>query len=604
MEQGSAKRQKTSNESFSPEERGTDRNGNNQDTKAQKACLNCRRSKLKCEISTAGPPCKRCATRNAQCRFTGRAHDDEWQLSMEDKVAHLLQSVQELSHSVQYIVSHLNLPSVPGQSSDRSLALPTSTPLSRSGSRISTSQSQPMAFTMPSDDYYSTQQGASALLAQTFVEQTANAGPQNDRMPSNASNTTGSPGYQAMLDDLLGSPVQGHWTPKQGPDSRTVVEVPGSRDPRPNVVNKSVVDAKEADLLVDFFHQHLSCFLCGFPLQLGAWPYLPEGGKSYITPLILGAMCLVAAERLPEFHHLVQPLTTELRDVILEVKPPAPPIPGGEEPELDPELGIGVEEITALLIAATFVNSRNSTNVAQLAFHWTRNYLKNFMLPVPPPMTLGEAFGLLPAYRPLGFGNWLRMWLITYVVDVQQALHHSHHTQAFDPAPFCAMLLDLHTKETLSHHQQCQDQELAAHASLCSFLHRILHSVDSPEWKQKSAEETFAVLDEWDAELERWRAASVDEAMLGETQPSPRLILAVWYQYSKLYINQAALGVRGLSSRGRKLTMATAVSSHPGRWRFVQNATRAAQDLLMTVSRDKRLRSDLPMMPPYYIQVR
>lgn len=136
------------------------------------------------------------------------------------------------------------------------------------------------------------------------------------------------------------------------------------------------------------FHAHLAQHLFGFPLQIGAWPYLPEG-KPTITPLILGVACLIPAERLPHYHHLFDYLTTELSETIFNAtpgysgsnRPVSTENPDAEPasldaPDLDLELGIGPEEITALCAAATFTCSERSDAMARTVFEWTRGYLK------------------------------------------------------------------------------------------------------------------------------------------------------------------------------------------------------------------------------------
>ena len=47
-----------------------------------------------------------------------------------------------------------------------------------------------------------------------------------------------------------------------------------------------------------------------------------------------------------------------------------------DAPDLDLELGIGPEEITALCAAATFTCSEKSDAMARTVFEWTRGYLK------------------------------------------------------------------------------------------------------------------------------------------------------------------------------------------------------------------------------------
>lgn len=108
-----------------------------------------------------------------------------------------------------------------------------------------------------------------------------------------------------------------------------------------------------------------------------------------------------------------------------------------DAPDLDLELGIGPEEITALCAAATFTCSDKSDAMARTVFEWTRGYLKvsftyshltapqlifkvnfhiqTFKNPPPHPLTLGEVCGLLPPRRNLTFENWLRLWLFAYV---------------------------------------------------------------------------------------------------------------------------------------------------------------------------------------------
>lgn len=78
----------------------------------------------------------------------------------------------------------------------------------------------------------------------------------------------------------------------------------------------------------------------------------------------------------------------ELLDPIFNANPgyaTAPPQNAGdpdaesaslEEPDLDLELGIGPEEITALCAAATFTCSDRSDAMARTVFQWTRGYLK------------------------------------------------------------------------------------------------------------------------------------------------------------------------------------------------------------------------------------
>jgi hypothetical protein len=123
------------------------------DAQKQKACLNCRRSKLKCVVDEEhGGACVRCLTRNEECRFKSRTHvrsspffpavflgshtsfpkDDEWQETTSNRLEVLSQAVsalfalclwrfsrtksllllskiEQLSYSMQMVMQHLNL---------------------------------------------------------------------------------------------------------------------------------------------------------------------------------------------------------------------------------------------------------------------------------------------------------------------------------------------------------------------------------------------------------------------------------------------------------------------------------------------------------------
>lgn len=124
-------------------------------------------------------------------------------------------------------------------------------------------------------------------------------------------------------------------------------------------------------------------------MQLRSWPFLPAG-KSTITPLILGSICLISAERIPAYHSTVARLAaSDLECSILDAKPGLSWAKdsegkergggsdrGGEEPDLDLELGIGPEEISALLLYASFSCSPKSDVIARAGFEWCRGHLR------------------------------------------------------------------------------------------------------------------------------------------------------------------------------------------------------------------------------------
>ena len=222
----------------------------------------------------------------------------------------------------------------------------------------------------------------------------------------------------------------------------------GSLDPRPNVIKKGVVSQPAAENLIDFFHTNLSTQLFGFRVQIGHFPYLPEG-KPTLTPLITGVICLVASERIPN-ENLRLPVGNLMIDLDdFSFKPAIEQAnvlkdEDGDEDDLDLELGIGPEEIVAMCIASVFcdistkpnnnnnrMNNTDSSNssslaLAQVAFKWARGFLKTSMLSVPPQMTIGEACGYLPPRRQLGLENWLRLWLFTFVSLIFFILYFSN----------------------------------------------------------------------------------------------------------------------------------------------------------------------------------
>ncbi|KAF9514496.1 hypothetical protein BS47DRAFT_1343075, partial [Hydnum rufescens UP504] len=78
--------------------------------KKQKACLNCRRSKLKCVVDEEhGGACVRCLTRSEECRFKSRTHDEEWQEMTSNRLDDLSRAIEELSYSMNLIMPHLSL---------------------------------------------------------------------------------------------------------------------------------------------------------------------------------------------------------------------------------------------------------------------------------------------------------------------------------------------------------------------------------------------------------------------------------------------------------------------------------------------------------------
>lgn len=78
-----------------------DQDGSSKSTRTTRACLHCRRQKMRCEGSD-NPPCKRCKNNMLDCVFERRTdyllnpEDRAWQMKMEEKVNSLSSSVDRL----------------------------------------------------------------------------------------------------------------------------------------------------------------------------------------------------------------------------------------------------------------------------------------------------------------------------------------------------------------------------------------------------------------------------------------------------------------------------------------------------------------------------
>ncbi|EIW72567.1 hypothetical protein TREMEDRAFT_58737 [Tremella mesenterica DSM 1558] len=221
----------------------------------------------------------------------------------------------------------------------------------------------------------------------------------------------------------------------------------GSEDPRPNVITKLIVPPRDAWTLVAYFHANMSPLLFGYQLELGQFPYLPEGPR-VITPLILGVMCLLASERIPKLFQYHTNLADEVKDLLL--KSPAESwqdlasatkvIDDKDEDQLDPELGIGPEEIVAACVLATWMSERpEAATIAASAFKWARGWIK--LLNGSPRYTIAAATGIVPEERKASNHDMARIWLLCYIVDGTEALQRNAPPSGRDPLRYCEILI-------------------------------------------------------------------------------------------------------------------------------------------------------------------
>ncbi|TIA91006.1 hypothetical protein E3P81_02196 [Wallemia ichthyophaga] len=628
--------------------------------KKQKACLTCRRAKLKCEIPVPGEPCKRCMSTGVECRFRTRAHDDEWQASVEDRLSHLTDKIEAMSQNMENFFNHIGssqqLSNPPNFPSSGQLSPPTYAVTRKSSDNSNNEQSSLLKgsidFNHPKDHgplspfsvpNHTTLSGASALLAQTHVNNTTNT-IKLDEDHSNERNATS--GFLSILDELLdpenvvstkpekslsdidamsfepvgipsvfpGQPSTSHDIVASASQEELKALGSGSLDPRPNVIKKGLVSQRSAEELVDFFHTNLSGQLFGFRLQIGHFPYLPEG-RPTLTPLIIGVICLAASERVPSesFRSLVSNLMVDLDDFSFKPAITQHYLVDNQDAidndDLDLEMGIGPEEIVAMCIASVFcdVSTRpdmkkqnadgfgtTSHALAQVAFKWARGFLKTSMLSVPPQMTIGEACGYLPPRRQLGLENWLRLWLFTYVVESQASFYSSRPSKTYDPTSFCTLLLEASAPGHPADHNR--DKQLVAHARICTLLRQARQLLDSRDWLDAGTADTKSCLDTWNEELESWRRINLPESALSAADQWPATSLTLFYLFARLYINQISIG------DSNAYDQADNFSSSSERWRYATAAVKAAAQMLDAVA-EEPLCSTWSLLPLIYIKM-
>ena len=134
-------------------------------------------------------------------------------------------------------------------------------------------------------------------------------------------------------------------------------------------------------------------FLFGYQLEYHRFPYLSDGPPS-ITPFILSVLSLLSSERLPAFNHLKGPLTSYVEELVHTSPAESWQNIASSRLEhntddtrdvLDPELGIGPEEIVAACILASYMpdgQAQQRTYIAESAFKWARGWIKVCLSPL------------------------------------------------------------------------------------------------------------------------------------------------------------------------------------------------------------------------------
>uniref|UniRef100_V5F1F5 Zn(2)-C6 fungal-type domain-containing protein n=1 Tax=Kalmanozyma brasiliensis (strain GHG001) TaxID=1365824 RepID=V5F1F5_KALBG len=256
---------------------------------------------------------------------------------------------------------------------------------------------------------------------------------------------------------------------------------------------------------------------------------------------------------------------------------------------LDPELGIGVEEITGACIAACWLGGQTALSIARLARYWAIGYLEHFE--VRSAQTLGEWMTILPPFRQIDLVGKLRIWLMSYITEAQQAVINDQPSLFPDsePAHYCQGLLnasshsaelgeafapndgvkkanDVQTTPNSSQSQSSalppppsdgtggigsftSDRQLVAHARMMSILlaaqdlHRSARAAAADQTSSRSPQDTkrFEASHmverwrEWLEELNRWRLLTSQHSDLSDSSLES-IDLSLLYHLSRTFL--------------------------------------------------------------------
>jgi hypothetical protein len=179
----------------------------------------------------------------------------------------------------------------------------------------------------------------------------------------------------------------------------------GRDDPRMTSISLGTVSMEKARTLMLFFAEKMQPHSFGFPTYPAA---------EQMTPVIISAILMAASLYEPWSRNCYSALKSEC---LAHIKPDQDV---HADMPLDPELGIGVEEITGACIASAWIGGELGWRIARVSRWWTIGYLKHFELQ-DRDVTLGECLTILPPFRQIDMIDKLRIFLAAYVAEAQQA---------------------------------------------------------------------------------------------------------------------------------------------------------------------------------------
>ncbi|CAO1639049.1 unnamed protein product [Sympodiomycopsis kandeliae] len=342
----------------------------------------------------------------------------------------------------------------------------------------------------------------------------------------------------------------------------------GRDDPRLTCISRSLIPLEKVRGLFIFFSERMQPHSFGFP----SFP-----PTEYMTPLIISAISMVSSlhEQGSRQHHAI---------LKADVKAAIPEDGLYEGKDLDPELGIGVEEITAVCIASSWLGGDEAYSLARLARWWSLAYLKQFdsqhhsNADGTRSVTLGEALTILPPFRQIDLASRLRIWLEAFIVDAHQAFMHdkspmasrasaSYYCEALrscilaNPASSAAGIAFASGSSSAGSRLGLHDRQLIGHASLMEILldvqrveryhvqslqqHQQQHGTWGAE-AMRGLEELVArrladLLAQVDA-VDRWRERIRKDEDLSSANPAS-MDLSFTYLLTRCYIGSLALTI-------------------------------------------------------------
>ncbi|PWN50656.1 hypothetical protein IE53DRAFT_83228 [Violaceomyces palustris] len=248
-------------------------------------------------------------------------------------------------------------------------------------------------------------------------------------------------------------------SPYQHPDPRL-----GQEDPRLNVIRLGILSMHQARSLLVTYAREVQPFGFGFP----DFPASPN-----LTPVLLSAITAAACLHSTPLVHKRRALRNDVLeracvDQVFEL-----------QNALDPESGIGVEEVIGAAVMVSYDGGETSWKLSRVARWWSER-MPYERVPTSG-LTVGEMVAILPPLRQISMLDRVRVWLSAYLVEAHQSLMLDRPTiePEADPYQCCSLLLKKvksasypssvsTAKGEVSH----QDLVLCAHAKLaCILLH-------------------------------------------------------------------------------------------------------------------------------------